>query len=109
MYLFSLRIGLFWKNVSGGFFDGKQFRKQKSPFAINGTSDILGVVSGRFVAIEVKVAGGKPRLEQEAFIKKVLELGGVAFVARSVEEVKSNLEAFGLLGEEQRRARATLK
>ena len=51
-YLASLKIGFFWKNTSGGFFDGEKFRKNKSPYAINGTSDSLGFLKGgRFVAL----------------------------------------------------------
>jgi hypothetical protein len=97
IYLSSLRIGLFWKNISAGYFDGKRWRKQANPFAINGVPDILGIVKGRFVGIEVKTKTGVVSENQKAFIKKALELDAVCFVARSVEEVKSNLQSFGLI------------
>lgn len=80
-----------WKNITGGFFDPvrKRFRKQTSPYAINGTSDILGIMKdGRFLAIEVKSKYGKPSPEQTLFIQKIKANGGIAFVARSISEVE---------------------
>ena len=96
-YLFKLKIGLFWKNVTTGYFDGKSWRKQASIFAINGVPDILGIVNGRFVGIEVKAKGGRLSAEQEAFARKAQALGAVCFCARSVQEVHQALVACGLL------------
>ena len=42
----------------------------------------------RFLAIGVKRAGRKPTPEQQAFIDNVNKAGGLAFVARSVEDVQ---------------------
>lgn len=86
-----------WKNVTGGYFDPvrKIFRKQTSPYAINGTSDILGVLpDGKFLAIEVKSKTGRPSPEQVLFIDNVTKNGGIAFIARSVEDVKDQLNAY---------------
>lgn len=57
-------------------------------FAFKGCSDILGQLKdGRFLAIEVKRPGNKPTAEQTAFLETVARYKGVAFVARSVEDV----------------------
>jgi hypothetical protein len=91
-----LGVGFFWKNVSAGYFDGKRFRKHASPFAINGTSDILGVCNGRFVAIEVKTETGKTSPHQDAFLKRVTVDGGICGVARNLSEALSVvLRCFG--------------
>lgn len=84
---------LAWKNVTAGYYDAKlkKFKKQRSQFAINGTSDILGIIDGRFLAIEVKSAKGYPTDDQKRFIEKVNANGGIAFVARSLEEVEAKL------------------
>lgn len=97
-WLASLGIGFFWKNTSGGFFDGTKWRKHASPFAINGTSDILGVLlgGGRLCAFEVKDEGNATP-EQLAFIRKVRECGGVGGVVRSVDQVRQLLESEGVL------------
>jgi hypothetical protein len=47
--------------------------------------------TGRFLAIEVKRPGNKPTPEQQQFIDTINEAGGLAFVARSVEEVDNTL------------------
>lgn len=86
-----------WKNVSGGWFDPvrKRFRKQVSRFAINGTSDVLGVLKdGRFLAIEVKAKYGKASPEQLSFIDKINSSGGIAFIAKSVDDVSERLKDY---------------
>lgn len=61
--------------------------------SIEGISDIIGqMADGRFLAIEVKrPSWRKPSDEREkaqaAFLGQVLHAGGVAFFARSVDEV----------------------
>lgn len=83
-----------WKNTSGGYFDTKlgAFKKQRSKFAINGTSDILGILpGGRMLAIEVKSKTGKASQEQHDFINKINLSGGLAFIARSIDDVDQNL------------------
>lgn len=58
-----------------------------------GSSDLIGWTSdGRFLAIEVKTAKGRTAQEQVLFISAVRHAGGVAFVARSVEEALEGLE-----------------
>lgn len=97
-YLSNLGIGFFWKNASGGFYDGTKWRKHTSPFAIRGTSDILGIIEsqgGRFCALEVKDEG-EPTSEQLAFIRKVRALGGIGAVVRSCDQAREVLESAGL-------------
>lgn len=62
-------------------------------FGLPGSADIFGVIqpAGRFVAIEVKSSGGKASAEQERFLKMVNGMGGLAFVAHSVEEVAAKI------------------
>lgn len=49
--------------------------QQKS---IRGTPDIIGVVNGHFVAIEVKADNGRPSPLQREKLKRINEAGGVA-------------------------------
>lgn len=92
-----MKIGFFWKNTSGGFFDGKSFRRHASPYAIRGTSDILGILNGgRFVALEVKDKSGITE-EQAVFIRKVVELGGVGACVRSLDDVRKALTKSGVV------------
>ncbi len=74
-----------------GIFTWNQWQGQ---FSVKGVPDLVGIIpgSGKLLGIEVKVPGGKPRPEQEEFIKRINESGGVAFVASSVEEVALKLQ-----------------
>ncbi|MEG0471353.1 MAG: VRR-NUC domain-containing protein [Solibacillus sp.] len=54
--------------------------------AIDGFSDLLYIGNNEVAFIEVKNATGQLRKSQEAFLKRVQELGHKAGVARSVEE-----------------------
>lgn len=82
-----------------GVFDPRKrcFRKNTNPHLHNGTSDIVGTWQGRMLAIEVKreksVDGPKtyPSREQKEFLTRVQNAGGIAFVARSLREVKEHL------------------
>jgi hypothetical protein len=88
-------VGVFcFKVPTTGFYDTnrKAFRKQENPFVLNGVSDILGIRDGRFIAIEVKTKTGVVSEEQEAFIKKIKEMGGMAGVARNIDDVREILK-----------------
>jgi len=50
-----------------------------------GVSDILAVVDGRFLAVEVKYGKGKPSEYQTKFIMRIKDSGGVAFWCSSFE------------------------
>jgi hypothetical protein len=102
--------GIFaWNNQSTGIFDPtkKTFRK-KSKHQLNGVSDILGIIDGKMLAIEVK----KPTLskktnlfiprtqddlakkaseDQILFVNNVKCLGGIAFYADTLDVVKEQL------------------
>ena len=51
-----------------------------------GASDIIGIVRGRFLAVEIKTDKGSATKEQLNFIDAVNAAGGIAGVVRSVEE-----------------------
>lgn len=84
-----------WVNDSVGIFDPvrKIYRKSFSPYKIKGVADILGIMepTGRFLAIEVKVKGKYPSPEQRQFLEMINRMGGLGFVARSVEDVAKAL------------------
>ena len=61
-------------------------------YAKAGVSDILACIRGRFVAIEVKKPGNKPSALQENFINAINSIGGFAFWADNLEDVKDKLK-----------------
>lgn len=87
-----------WKNQNVGIYDKAKgiYRKPNNKHHINGVADILGLIGGRFLAIEVKSKTGTLSDDQKLFIMKINEEGGIAFVARSPADVLKNLNLFFL-------------
>lgn len=70
-------------------------------FAFPGCADILGhLVTGQFLAIEVKRPSTGPSDEQAAFLAQVNRAGGLAFIACSVEDVQAALDRFEPLSQQ---------
>lgn len=87
-------VGIFvFKIDRQGTYDSvkKVFRSNKNPHKIKGVSDIIGIVGGRFLAIEVKAEKGYLTPEQRLFLVKVNEEGGIGFVARSLDQCINQL------------------
>lgn len=58
----------------------------------SGHPDIIAVINGQFVGIEVKRPGKKPTVLQRKRIDQIIAAGGHAFVAFSVDDVKIELD-----------------
>lgn len=69
----------------------KVFRSNNNPHKLKGVSDILGIIEGRFLAIEVKSPVGRLSQDQKVFLRRTLDEGGLGFVARSTEQVAEEL------------------
>lgn len=63
-----------------------------SAYSRRGTSDVIACARGRFLAIEVKLPGERPRPDQERFLARVRQAGGTAGVAHSVREAEALVE-----------------
>jgi hypothetical protein len=59
---------------------------------VRGVSDILGIIGGRPLAIEVKSKTGRLTEHQREFLSFWRAAGGVGFVARSVEDCRTELQ-----------------
>lgn len=79
-----------WRNSTGvaNTADGK---KQRFGLCV-GSSDLVGIVDGRFLAVEIKAADGRLRPEQELFLALVRRKKGFACVVRSVDEAVAAIE-----------------
>lgn len=51
-----------------------------------GSSDLIGIVRGRFVGLEVKTIKGREEDDQRLWRECITRLGGFAYVVRSVDE-----------------------
>lgn len=60
---------------------------QSNPYVMKGTPDIIAIINGKFVGIEVKTKTGKMSADQVLFKKRLEANGGVYVLARSVDNV----------------------
>ena len=58
-----------------------------------GSSDFIGWLHGRFLAIEIKVGKDKLTPEQINFLEQVNQSGGIGICARSVSDVTDRLNS----------------
>ena len=56
-----------------------------------GVPDIIGIHKGRMIAIELKAPKGKLSDAQQQFIDRINEAGGLAFCARTLDDVIEGL------------------
>jgi len=74
-----------WRNTN------TRGRKHKSAHYRKGVPDVLGVWHGKPLAVEVKTEVGVTSKEQIEFIAEFTTMGGIAFVAKSLEDVVKKL------------------
>jgi Holliday junction resolvase len=67
------------------------------PFSAHGVPDIIGTLDGDFIAIEVKAPGREKdtTANQERVIGEINRAGAIAFVASSVDHVRTTLRRAG--------------
>ena len=81
------------KTLEGGSFDVTT----TGMYGSRGTADIIGVLKGCFVAIEVKQLKKKATPLQQNWLDNKKKCGAVCFVAHNVEEVKEMLRLENLI------------
>ena len=81
--------------ISRGYY---YFSAVAGPYSVHGVPDLIVCAKGRFVGIECKAPGKEKNTtpNQDAHIQRITTAGGLAFVASSVEDVKTFFEANGL-------------
>ncbi|GIW83233.1 MAG: hypothetical protein KatS3mg105_5040 [Gemmatales bacterium] len=89
-----------WRQNNISVFD-RRSRSFRSFQGLRGVSDILGVLpDGRFLAIECKLDKRPLSYDQKRFLDQVKSNGGLALVARSLGDLKSNLCNYVFVQEE---------
>ena len=92
-----------WRNNSGSLPDPRTGRYVQFGVGNPGGSDLIGYrrvtvtpeMAGQelavFVAVEVKTPKGRVKAEQQQFVDHIRGAGGIAGIARSVDEAKNIL------------------
>jgi hypothetical protein len=68
-------------------------RMDKKPTGAKGRPDFRICFRGKFLGLEVKVAGGKVKPEQQAALDRIAECGGIGLVVWSLADVQQVLRA----------------
>lgn len=76
--------------------DGYFFAYPGTALGQAGTPDFIGCYFGRFVAIEIKRPGERPKPHQSSVQSMIQRTGGCCCVAMSVEQVKEFLSVVDL-------------
>ena len=84
-----------WRNNTGAIVQRYKNKSRLIRFGHRGMSDILGIMppDGRFLAIECKTDRGKTTEYQEVFLREIRDAGGIAFVARGIDDLEEHLQA----------------
>lgn len=59
----------------------------------NGSGDLIGIVNGRFLSVEVKSASGRLRPEQRQWMEMVNNMGGIGICAKTPDEAEKKIIA----------------
>jgi len=86
-YLEWNKIGYFWRNNTGGMIKSYKGKNMFMRFGELGSADIIGVLNGRFIAIECKGEGiDKISDNQKMFRDKVMLNGGIYYTANDTNK-----------------------
>jgi len=93
IYLIRLRGGVVTRINSGSAVFKRNGVTNVIRGAEKGTSDIIALYKGVYLAIEVKFGKGNPTPEQIAFLESVANAGGVGLVAYDIDVINDVLKA----------------
>ena len=81
----------FWRNnsIPSVFYkkDGSMQFRRMPKWSMNGTPDLIAVIDGKFIGIEIKAQKGIQSIQQKDFEKKVNAAGGYYYLVRSLDEL----------------------
>ena len=85
-----------WRNNTGAYRVMAGGREHFVRYGYKGSSDIIGVLpDGKFLAVEVKGKYGKLTIDQEEFLQRINDNGGVGFVVFHINDLINKLSQHG--------------
>ena len=83
--MYWVREGLAYRINNGAVFDKKRQVYRKG-VQRKGIPDIIGIINGRFIGIEVKIGADRQSADQKEIEKEIKEAGGVYFIVKSYDD-----------------------
>ena len=83
------KTGLFWRNNTVGVYDPTRNIYRKNSNQLKGVPDILGILRGKFIAIECKRGDIKKlSADQELFKEEFENNGGIFYLANDIDKFR---------------------
>ena len=83
--MYWVREGVAYRINNGAVFDKKRQVYRKG-VQRKGIPDIIGIINGRFIGIEVKIGADRQSADQKEIEKEIKEAGGVYFIVKSYDD-----------------------
>ena len=83
--MYHVREGVAYRINNGAVYDVKK-RVYRAGVQRKGVPDIIGIIDGRFIGIEVKIGADRQSADQKEIEKEIGEAGGVYFIAKSYDD-----------------------
>ena len=83
--MYHVREGVAYRINNGAVYDQKRQVYRKG-VQRKGIPDIIGIIDGRFIGIEVKIGRDRQSADQKLIEKEINESGGVYFIAKSYDD-----------------------
>lgn len=80
-----VRGGVAYRINNGAVYDKKR-GTYRAGVQRKGVPDIIGIINGRFIGIEVKIGRDRQSADQKEVEREINEAGGVYFIAKSYDD-----------------------
>ena len=89
--MYWVREGVAYRINNGAVYDKKRGIYRKG-IQRKGIPDIIGIINGQFIGIEVKIGKDKQSAEQKEIQKEIIESGGIYFIAKSYDDYLNKIK-----------------
>lgn len=88
--MYHVREGVAYRINNGAVYDKKR-GVYRAGVQKKGVPDIIGIINGRFIGIEVKIGKDRQSADQKLIEKEINAAGGVYFIAKSYDDYLSKI------------------
>jgi hypothetical protein len=88
--MYHIREAAAYRINNGAVYDKKQ-GVYRAGVQKKGVPDIIGIINGRFIGIEVKIGKDRQSADQKLIEKEINAAGGVYFIAKSYDDYLSKI------------------
>lgn len=91
--MYHVRGGLAYRINNGAVYDRKKGVYRKG-VQRRGIPDVIGIIDGRFIGIEVKIGKDRQSADQKEIEREINDAGGVYFIAKSYDDYLNKIAEY---------------